>query len=72
MPPKKRKNAKVLPPDACFADLSFETIQGCLDYAEPDLASLEITESFDMNTLCLLMCFMLGWHPMDRTPQILG
>jgi len=70
MAPKKR--SKGFPTEFCFADLNFGTIQNILAYAEPDLASHEITEGFDLNTLCLLMCFMLGWHPMHKLPGILG
>lgn len=46
----------------CYSDIP-DIIRTVLDYAEPDLANLEVTESFDLNTVCLLMCFMLGWHP---------
>lgn len=74
MAPKRTNPADKETPHAkkCFADLSFATIQMILDYAEPDLAGFEITKHFDMNTLCLMMCFMMGYHPMQEVPQILG
>ena len=68
----KNKRSRDFPAECCFADVPFETLQNVLAYAEPDLASQEVTESFDFNTLCLLMCFMLGWHPMHELPGILG
>jgi len=73
MPPKAKRDSDAhLAVSKCFADLPFATIQTFLEYAEPDLANFETTKHFDMNTLCLLMCFMLGWHPMQELPGILG
>ena len=55
-----------------ISELEHDRIADLLDYVDPDLASTDDTQDLDFNTLLMMLCFMVGWHPTRPIKAHLG
>ena len=67
-----RKAPEQLAAPNTLIQMSSKSIEKLLRSVEPAVATKDALKGLDRSSLCTLVCFMFGWHPLDELPLLLG